>query len=168
MPKQHIPTQEDLPLILAWIKPCHDPSQGCERARCKRMADFAIDEYEDRGVIEEAIKKSNLIILSELEDTLWQHTVQEQMQNSFTVYQVVYFCQECLLGLLKAFLNTSKEKELREMLTTCKARNDFSIVQWHFLSYPERGLCTPTKVSTPQAFLDWVKTGIQVEWKVRE
>src|SRR5712692_9849886 len=127
-----------MPLILAWIKLCTDPLQHCERKNCGRLASFAIDEYEDRRVVEEALKR-NIIDLAALEDTLWKHAQAEQMKGIFTVHQTFYNCLHCLQQLIMRFLNTNKGEDIRALLSFVQA-GKCTAVQWHYLSWPEQGL----------------------------
>jgi len=165
--KQPIPDAEDLPLILAWIKHNTDPLQKCEarQGKCQRIAKFAIDEYEDKNVIEEAIRKSHGVVnLKALEEIIWQNTMKEQMQDIFTIHSVYHMCLEHQLLMLKHFLNTQHEQDLRMWLTDLPAQA--SLVQFHLLSYPENGLVAPTLCKTPQEFMKWMKSGVRIDWKV--
>jgi len=149
-----IPHQEDLPLILAWIKPCTDPHQGCKRHQCTRPAAFLIEEYEDKRLIEEAFERGGIIDMTALEDTIWQHTMREQMVGNYVVHQVDYSCKEHQLYWLAQFLNTKEKQELAVVLDGVR-RGDYTLIQWHRLSNPELGLCALVKpeITTPQQFV---------------
>jgi len=165
--KTTIPEAEDLPLVLAMIKKCHDPFQKCKRPHCGRQAVFAVDEYEDKQVIEDAIRKGlSIHTYKELEELIWQHTKQEQMLNHFTVHGVYYSCFAHELQLLMAFLNTPLDRDLRLLLTTLPDAG--AIVQFHYLSRPDDGCVSPTLCTTAEAWMDWMRNGYRIVQKVQE
>jgi hypothetical protein len=132
------------------------------------MAAFTDESYEDKDVILGDLRRG--MPIKQVEDKLWKHTMREQMANRFTIYETIHTCHPCLLDNLMHFLNTKKDMELREMLTHMQDKKKYALVMWHFLSYPEMGLCTPTPLeyTTPQEFHAWLKKGIRQEWKVQK
>lgn len=149
---KHIPRQEDMPLILAWIH----PHQGAVCEKCKQGAAFRIEEYEDRSVIEEGLK-GPVVFLDVLEERLWQNTVREQMRGDYLVHQTAYFCLRCEVGMLSRFLNTPHTQELHYALAEMPKKG-YSFVQYHMLSDPDYGLLAVTQALSIAELLHQFKT----------
>ena len=166
--KRDIPRREDHPLLLAWIRPCSDPLQRCEQKNCTRPAYVEVAEYEDWTFAEAEMKKSQIILMHEIEDKLWRHTLEEQLGGKYTVYQTCYWCRDYMITLLMRFLNTKKHEDITEVLDGMRDKH-YTLVQYHRLSYPEMGLCAivPERVTTPNAFLDWLKSGVEIDLKLQ-
>jgi hypothetical protein len=160
-----IPESEDMPLILAWIRPCTTMGQRCER--CSVLADFHVDEYEDKAIIEREVAKGGVIIERELEEKLWQATKNEQMRGQYTVHQSYFRCTDHLVQLIKHFLNTPYEKDIRAVLSLV-AQGKKTAVQFHFLSHPDLGQLALSDEETPQGFVRMLAREKRVVWKVQE
>ena len=163
-----IPKREDLPLILAWIRRYDDLALRCEgRPNCQRLASFAIAGYEDTALIQAELQSGKP--QEQVIDTVWRNTMHEQMLGHYTVHETLHWCMDCQMYYLMHFLNTAKDKELRVTLEGVRD-GKYSLIQWHKLSNPDLGLCAvvPLHITTPEAFLTWLKRGVEFEYKLQE
>jgi hypothetical protein len=165
--QQGVPEAEDIPIVLAVIRSCADPLQRCERKRCNRLAVFTVDGYEDQTTLEQAAARLGLAEWRRVEEELWKQTVREQMLNHFTVYQTFSICLPCQLDVLKTFLCTNLERDIKGLLAIVLS-SPMRLVQFHFLSYPEMGMVTLTPCTTVPEFLAWMRAGKRVEHTIQE
>jgi hypothetical protein len=167
-----VPPQEDMPLLLAWVRPIR-VHLACSRRNCGATAQFEIDCYEDIRPVLPALAHG--VPLKEVEDRLWKQTTAEQLAGRYIIHMHEYECHDCARRATAAFINTKETLEIEVMLDAV-ARGTHTLVQYHFLSNPTVGLVTPINnrlgVNTPQEWLAWMRVGLArgdgLMWKAGE